>query len=77
MKRMGENKMETKITKDMTIGDAVEKYPDTVKVLFEHGLHCIGCHVAKWETIEEGAKAHGVVGDKLDKMIKKMNEVAK
>lgn len=66
-----------KITKDMTIGDVVEKYPDIIKVLFEHGLHCIGCHVAKWETIEEGAKAHGVVGDKLNKMIEKMNKVAK
>lgn len=30
------------ITKDMTITDIVEKYPDTVPVFQRYGMHCFG-----------------------------------
>lgn len=53
------------ITGDMVLGDAVQKYPDTAEVMFRHGLHCIGCHVSAYETIEQGAMAHGIDVDKL------------
>lgn len=59
------------ITGDMMLGEAIEKYPDTAKVMFKHGLHCIGCHVSAYETIEQGAMAHGIdVGKLLDDMNK-------
>ena len=61
------------ITKDMPIGEVVEKYPDTAEVMFRHGMHCIGCHVAAFETVEQGAAAHGIDSDKL---IKELNEAA-
>ena len=55
------------ITKENTIEEVVSQYPDPeiVKVLMKHGLHCIGCHVSAFETIEEGAMAHGVNADAL------------
>jgi len=31
----------------------------------ENGLHCYGCAAARFETIEQGAMAHGVDPDKL------------
>ena len=54
-----------KITKDMTIMDVVNKYPQSIKVFFEHGLFCIGCNVAYRETVEQGAAAHGINADDL------------
>lgn len=48
------------ITKDMSIGEAVQKYPDTVAVFLRHGLMCFGCAIARFETIEQGALAHGI-----------------
>lgn len=54
-----------KITKNMTIGDVVSKHPDTVEVFFRHGMHCVGCAIASMETIEQGAKAHGMDIKKL------------
>jgi hypothetical protein len=30
------------ITKDMSITDAVEKYPDTAEVFHRFGMHCFG-----------------------------------
>jgi hybrid cluster-associated redox disulfide protein len=48
------------ITKENTIEDVVTKYPESVMVFMKHGLHCVGCHVSAFESIEEGAMAHGI-----------------
>lgn len=53
------------ITKDMNISDIVSKYPDAVEVLFQHGLHCIGCMAAQFENLEEASRAHGIDLKKL------------
>ena len=49
----------------MLIGDIAKKYPSAIGVMFEHGMHCIGCHVSAWETLEQGANSHGIEVDKL------------
>ena len=56
---------DNKITKEMTFGEVLKKYPQTVKTFFEYGMHCFGCHIAVSETIEQGALAHGVNVDQL------------
>jgi hybrid cluster-associated redox disulfide protein len=53
------------ITKDMSIGEVVQKYPATVEVFLRHGLMCFGCAVARFESIEQGALAHGMDVDAL------------
>ena len=63
--------MKQQITKDMVIGDVVKNYPETIDVMMENGMHCIGCHVATWETLEQGAAGHGIDPDKLVDMINK------
>jgi hybrid cluster-associated redox disulfide protein len=60
------------ITKETTIEDAVAKYPETVMVFMKHGLHCVGCHVSAFETIEEGAMAHGI---NVDALVEDLNKV--
>ena len=61
------------ITKEMTIGDIVRKYPSAAAVMMEYGLHCIGCHVAEWESLEQGCKSHGINKEELDKMLEDLN----
>ena len=56
---------ETKITSDMPIGDVVKNYPETIKVFLQHGLMCVGCAVARFENIKDGATAHGIDADAL------------
>jgi len=65
---------EVLITKDMTIGEVVTKYPQTMPVFFSHGLPCVGCHVANWESIEEGALAHGIKN--VEALVKDLNKIA-
>ena len=67
----------TKITEKTTLGEIVEKYPKAVEVMLKKGMHCIGCHVAFFETIEDGARAHGMSDKDIEKMLKEMNEVVK
>lgn len=62
------------ITKGMLIGDIVKKYPDSVEVLLKNGMHCIGCHVATWETIEQAATGHGI---DIDKLLEEVNGALK
>ncbi|MBN1941349.1 MAG: DUF1858 domain-containing protein [Candidatus Diapherotrites archaeon] len=66
-----------KVAKDTTFGELIQKYPDTVPILLEYGLHCIGCHVAVFETIEQGAKGHGLSEAQLTEMIEKINDSIK
>jgi hybrid cluster-associated redox disulfide protein len=61
------------ITKDMTIQEVVESNPETIRVFLDHGLHCIGCAVARFENIEQGAMAHGI---DVDALIRDLNEQA-
>ncbi len=48
------------LTKGMPIADVVKSHPETVPVFMQHGLHCIGCALAAFESIAEGAAAHGI-----------------
>jgi hybrid cluster-associated redox disulfide protein len=53
------------IEKSMTIGEVVQKYPQTIEVFLKHGLMCFGCAIARYENVEQGAMAHGIDVDTL------------
>lgn len=53
------------ISKDMSIEYVIKKYPQTLAVFEKHGLGCIGCPAALFESIEQGARAHGMDGESL------------
>lgn len=48
------------ITKEMSIGEVVQSYPQTIEVFLRHGLMCFGCAIARFENVEQGAQAHGI-----------------
>ena len=59
------------ITKDMSIVEIVQTYPDTVEVLMNAGMGCLGCAASHFENIEQGAMAHGI---DIDSLIAALNE---
>ncbi len=66
-----------KITKEMTIGEVLKKYPKTAFVFLDYGLHCISCPMAQTETsetIEEAVKLHRL---DLKKFLKDLNKAIK
>jgi len=48
------------ITKDMLIGDILEKYPQSVEIFSKYGFHCIGCVISPYESLEDGAAVHNI-----------------
>jgi hybrid cluster-associated redox disulfide protein len=54
-----------KITKDMLISDLLDKYPDAAGILVSHGMGCLGCPSAQFESIEQAAAVHGMDVEKL------------
>ncbi|WP_277998771.1 DUF1858 domain-containing protein [Moorella sulfitireducens (nom. illeg.)] len=56
----------------MSITEVVSKYPQTVPVFMEHGMGCLGCAAARFENIEQGARAHGI---DIDSLIAALNMV--
>ena len=74
-KKKATKKEKQKITKDMVISEVVAKHPETIEVFLEHGMGCFGCGIAQFETVEQGAAAHGLdlkkLMDDLNKIVKK------
>ena len=60
------------IIKDTGIIEAVQSHPEIMEVFAEYGLGCIGCMAAHFETIGQGAGAHGI---DVDALIEDINKV--
>lgn len=59
------------ITKDMAIAEVIQKHPDLIPIFLQHGLGCLGCAMASFETIEQGALAHGM---DVEALMKDLND---
>jgi hybrid cluster-associated redox disulfide protein len=59
------------ITRDSKIMETVQKYPQILEIFQAYGLGCVGCMAAHFETIGEGAGAHGI---DVDALIADLNE---
>ena len=54
-----------KITKDTTIGEAINIDAGIVPILMGAGMHCVGCPSSIGETMEEACMVHGMDCDDL------------
>lgn len=63
------------VTKDTNIAELVFDHKEAAEVLLDYGLHCVGCSLNAFDTVEQGAKIHGMAGDEIDEMITRLNEV--
>jgi len=70
-----DTKQVQKITKDTNIGEIVQKYPEVIDTLTGFGVHCVGCHVSSFESLEMGFKGHGMGDEQIEEAVKKLNEV--
>lgn len=63
--------MKNKISSEMNILDVIHKYPQTADVLLKMSMACGGCGLSHYETVEQGAIAHGILPSNL---VKELNE---
>jgi hybrid cluster-associated redox disulfide protein len=60
------------IAKEMTIGEIIRRYPQTLPIFERYGLTCNECQIADYEALEHGAGVHKV---DVDKLLEELNEV--
>lgn len=63
-----------KVRKDMNLAEVVFRYPEAAEVLMDYDLHCVGCGGSSFDTIEVGAKLHGMSDEEIDEMLQRINE---
>jgi hybrid cluster-associated redox disulfide protein len=52
--------MAARPTLDLTMADLIDGWPSAAAVLARHGMACVGCGMAKFETVAEATAAYGV-----------------
>jgi len=65
------------IKKTDMLGDIMANFPEAAPVLATAGLHCIGCHVSAYESLEDGCKAHGLKKKEIDLLVNEVNKKIK
>ena len=61
------------ISKDTTIEEIVNDYPELIKILSEYNIKCIACGEPIWGTLEENAKEKNIKD--IDKIIDGLNSI--
>lgn len=64
---------QVKANKSMSFYELIEKFPKATEILQKYGLHCMGCMMAKVESVEQGCKMHGMSDEQIDQMIEEIN----
>ena len=59
------------ISKDMTIGELLEKAPEKAEILLNAGMHCLGCPASQAETLEEACEVHGI---DVEELVEELNK---
>ena len=72
-----QNPKTKEITKNILMSDLVFAHPKAVEVLTDYGLHCVGCAANSFDTIEMGAKVHGMSDEEINEMMVRVNEAVK
>lgn len=68
-------KQKIRLDKKANVAETVFKYPEVVEVFAAFGLHCASCFASQFDTIEQGAKLHGMVDEEIDEMIEEAEKV--
>jgi len=44
---------------DLSVGEIMTQWPETIGVFIAFNLHCIGCPIAVFHTLPDAAEEHG------------------
>lgn len=69
------NKIDQKITKEITIEELVVLKPEAVTYLMEKGIRCLVCGEPIWGTLESAAMEKGFSENEIEKFVKEINQL--
>lgn len=53
------------VTGKTLIGEIVNEYPESMEVLLNAGMHCLGCPASQAESLEDACAVHGLTPKEL------------
>lgn len=59
------------VTRDTIIGELISEKPESVEILMNFGLGCVGCPASQMETVEEAAMVHSI---EVNDLLKALNQ---
>lgn len=62
------------ITKETNIAELTQAHPEAALVMLDYGLHCVGCAINAFDTIQMGAQIHGMSDEEIEEMIVKIKD---
>lgn len=65
------------LDKFQILGDVAIESPKAAELLAAFGLHCISCFANSFDTLEMGARVHGMDDGEIDDMIAEINKELK
>lgn len=65
------------LTKSDLLINVTQESPRAAQLLAEYGLHCLNCFFREFDTLEMGAKVHGMSDKEMQNMIDEINKQLK
>ena len=63
------------LAKDTLISEISQKCPRAIELLTEYGLSCANCFLNQFDTIESGARLHGMSDAEIATMVSEINSL--
>lgn len=64
-----------KIDKNTTIKAILDIKPMSHEILHDFGLGCVDCELGNLETLEEGARGHGLTDEEIIQLVDCINSI--
>jgi len=48
------------LTTELTVDDVMRQWPSTIRVFLDFHMHCVGCPIASFHSVEEACREHGI-----------------
>jgi hybrid cluster-associated redox disulfide protein len=48
------------LTTELTVDEVMRRWPPTIRVFLDFSMHCVGCPIAPFHSVEEACREHGV-----------------
>ena len=45
---------------DTLVDDVMREFPETIRVFLDYGMHCVGCPIGGFHSVEDSCRAHGI-----------------
>lgn len=67
-------KSSAKILPSTNLDKILEINPNAGEILFDSGMHCLGCGMSQMETLEQGCLAHGMSKKQIKELVERLNK---